>query len=140
MKTAVLVLTLAMLSPLVAEGRSQNWCEAQRVVEMRNAVLAGSLLCKEVITPKIYDRFIIKNRSRIKAANDIAVAYHMKKFGSRKHFDHLDTMTMNTNAQRSAKNPVWFCERMKIIAEQVQKMNIIELLAKQNELDIPTCD
>jgi hypothetical protein len=139
---AVLVLLAAVLTCLssTAKAKAETPCEAQRVVEMRNAVMAAHLLCKQVITGQMYDDFIIRNRKRIAAANSVAVTWHMKKYGSRAKFDALDSHVMNSISMVSSKNPSGFCERMEAFKPLVQSLSVDDLLKKQTQLELPTCD
>lgn len=135
---ATIVGTLAFASSSRAVKRNTP-CEAQRVVEMRNAVMAAHLLCKTVVTGEMYDAFVIKNRKRIKQANDVAVQWHLKKYKSRKHFDALDSEVMNSISMVSSQNPGYFCERMKEFAPLVQTLSVDELLKKQTQIELPVC-
>jgi len=136
--SAVLIATPA--SAAVSLPKKLSWCEAQRVVEMRNAVLDASLLCSKVVTADDYNSFIRANRERIKFANTLAVTYHMKRFGSRSRFDKLDSYVMNINSAIAAKDPAAFCEKMKSIKAQIKTKTIDQLLATQTELQVPVCD
>lgn len=138
--TLLVVSAVLALRPNAAEAKKESPCEAQRVVEMRNAVLAAHLLCKETITGEEYDRFIIKNRKRIAEANKAAVRWHMKTYGSRARFDKLDSQVMNRTALESAKNPPYFCSRMESLKPMLKVMTIDQLLAKQTQLEVPSCN
>jgi hypothetical protein len=125
---------------VVVQARKESPCEAQRVVEMRNAILAAHVLCKETITGSMYDNFVIRNRKRIGAANKTAVDFHMKKYGNRRIFDKLDTVVMNRISIEASKNPPYFCSRMESLAPLLTTLNVDELLKRQTQLEVPTCD
>jgi hypothetical protein len=139
--TLLVASAILALRPSAAEAaKKETPCEAQRIVEMRNAVLAAQLLCKETITIEDYNAFILKNRKRIFEANKVAVRWHMKTYGSRARFDKLDSQVMNRISSVSAQNPPYFCSRMETLKPMLKSMRIDELLAKQTQLEVPICN